>query len=455
MPFNQINKDISQASSLPERQHLNSDMFGNRKRKPDEDESLVPHGLIWYATPEAPAEENEESLDTTVHYAQAIEMMRRPRAEQDTPEPAAPSTDDTKEQAPETPWWRVPSPQEDPAAIVNVRPTLAEPVPAAPPVPATPPAQVVEIPATVLETKPLSEAKNEASWGYAKWVADCIESGIDHLRSSNANAWRAMKESGARLRERTSALSRSVDWNEKLTRGRNFSGQLVRGAANSAQAYTRRSQAMLRSGGRAGFQNSQQLAAKLSDLAKKRAKDLSRGAKVPELNLPEIKMPSFNAPRVRIVLTGLPLRMRIFFMRQLTAWRLKEDGKPADVRLRTSMAMAAITAAIALTVLSVVPRYAARFLPSRLTAVQSTVSASSTMPLATPVQTVTPVPAATKVAAAKVVAEGSSVPSVKAKTAPTVTTAKVAPAPKPRHHVADDYVAPDTYKYYGNNSASK
>ena len=57
-------------------------MFGNRKRKlQDEEESLVPHGLIWHATeepkPEDVAKSEEESLGYTVNFAQQIDWARR------------------------------------------------------------------------------------------------------------------------------------------------------------------------------------------------------------------------------------------------------------------------------------------------------------------------------------------------------------------------------------------
>ena len=60
-------------------------MFGNRKRKPqDNEESLVPHGLIWHATAEPPPEEptpKGDSLGHTVQFAEMIEQARRPKPE--------------------------------------------------------------------------------------------------------------------------------------------------------------------------------------------------------------------------------------------------------------------------------------------------------------------------------------------------------------------------------------
>ena len=66
-----------QANFRSEKQHQRNRMFGNRKRKPqDNEESLVPHGLIWHATAEPAPEEptpKEDSLGHTVQFAEMIE----------------------------------------------------------------------------------------------------------------------------------------------------------------------------------------------------------------------------------------------------------------------------------------------------------------------------------------------------------------------------------------------
>jgi hypothetical protein len=94
-------------------------MFGNRKRKPQEEESLVPHGLIWHATaeptPEENAENNEESLSHTVQFAQGIEQARK----QQSPPEAAPGPQVVPPPPPipasaPLPWWRVQQPEPEP-----------------------------------------------------------------------------------------------------------------------------------------------------------------------------------------------------------------------------------------------------------------------------------------------------------------------------------------------------
>jgi hypothetical protein len=90
-------------------------MFGNRKRKSqEEDESLVPHGLIWHATEEPTPDEvakSEEALGYTVNYAQEIERARRAQSTGPTeqrPNVASPA-DPIKSEA--IPWWRVEHPE--------------------------------------------------------------------------------------------------------------------------------------------------------------------------------------------------------------------------------------------------------------------------------------------------------------------------------------------------------
>src|SRR5256885_5610645 len=65
-------------------------MFGNRKRKPqDNEESLVPHGLIWHATAEPAPEDTtpkEDSLGHTVQFAEMIGV----RSEEHTSELQSP-----------------------------------------------------------------------------------------------------------------------------------------------------------------------------------------------------------------------------------------------------------------------------------------------------------------------------------------------------------------------------
>jgi hypothetical protein len=116
-------------------------MFGNRKRKPQEEESLVPHGLIWHATAEPTPEENakinEESLSHTVLYAQGMEQARRPKAvPEDASEPQAVPQPPIPVSAP-IPWWRVQQPEPEPDRSIS-KPILLPLSAYAPPPPVEP-----------------------------------------------------------------------------------------------------------------------------------------------------------------------------------------------------------------------------------------------------------------------------------------------------------------------------
>src|SRR2546430_8389800 len=103
-------------------------MFGNRKRKlQEEDESLVPHGLIWHATEEptpTPEEvaKNEEALGYTINYAREMERVRRaqsPQPAEQAPDVASPAPPAKSEVIP---WWRAERPE---APVESPRPKLA------------------------------------------------------------------------------------------------------------------------------------------------------------------------------------------------------------------------------------------------------------------------------------------------------------------------------------------
>ena len=119
-----------------------------------------------------------------------------------------------------------------------------------------------------------------------------------------------------------------------------------------------------------------------------------------------------------------------------------------DSRFWASMTMAAIAAIIALVIVSVVPHFAAKSLPSRLLNTNPSVSANVAAPI-----NVNPAPVHKADALARKAATGAQTTGSKIDLAKT-NSAKLATNPKPKHAVHDDYVAPNTYKYYGTGSKS-
>jgi len=128
---------------------------------------------------------------------------------------------------------------------------------------------------------------------------------------------------------------------------------------------------------------------------------------------------------------------------------MRRERIAIDSHFWASMTLSAIAAILALVIVSVVPHYAAKSLPSRLMNTNPSVDANVATPAAAapaPVQkTAAPVRKAT-IASRQTVAAKS--PSGSANSPKTATN------PKPKHLVQDDYVAPNTYKYYGTESKS-
>jgi hypothetical protein len=150
-----------------------------------------------------------------------------------------------------------------------------------------------------------------------------------------------------------------------------------------------------------------------------------------------------------VLLASSALQARIITAQQLSAWRLRRERMAIDSRFWPSMTMAAIVAIIALIIVSLVPRYAAKSLPSRLLNTNPSVDAN----IATPVAA-SPAPVHRAGALARKTAIGTQTTASKTDSAKTNSAKVETNSAKPKHVVHDDYVAPNTYKYYGSGSKS-
>jgi hypothetical protein len=404
--------------------------------------------MIWHATPEAPSEQDKDSLEKTVRYAEVIELMRRPvpPSSEQKVEKSGELQAGTAGQAPPSPvpWWRVQ--QEADAAPEVPRPILQSPQQLPVPIPIrsapTPPAQPIQASPEVTKAEPVSEAAVRIDFArYKEAGVAYLTRSVAWLRSSGAKVWGSSATGFSAARQHASRIVRSVDWKDHLSRGRSSAQHAMAVGAASTRRYIERSQSTLQKLSRSGVEHSRRVTVNLRQSISGHGNEFPVWAK-----RMGAKLPTINGARVRVVLTGAPLRMRIFFARKITEWSLKHDGKPADARLWTSMTLAAISAIIALIIVSVVPHYASRFLPSRLAATQSTVSANAAEPAVTPVSSAPQAVLKNTSASVAVPAVGKKPQSTRA------VAAKAAPASKTQRHSNDDYVAPDTYKYYGNTS---
>ena len=142
--------------------------------------------------------------------------------------------------------------------------------------------------------------------------------------------------------------------------------------------------------------------------------------------------------QVRIRLVGLPLQARILLARTISEWKLKRELLH-DSRLWTSMAMAALSALLALGLISTVRHYATDALPSHLSHADS--SPASNLPTAAEVAPLKPT--ADRVHPVQRVSPPRLIQHQRIDRAPVIK-------PKPHRSEDDDYVARDTYVYYGN-----
>lgn len=489
-------------------------MFGNRKRKlQDEEESLVPHGLIWHATAEPTSEEvakSEEALGYTVNYAQEIERVRREAAERPTEQvPAAASQVPTARPA-VVPWWRVEQPgppvenpisklapmplsayvptpiepaleaprlsriepmQIRPAAVppvdlqqVAVASPVVQPIqPISPSIPLETPAQILQtsapqivgsmaiapqveapaIPQPAFYDSPGSKPQfEERLVPKSSEITEALALAFSRLRSACTTAWLSLGSVSGKAVQRGRQTVQSLELSEGLARAGKQGQNLLRGGMAKTGYYARTTGSAVGAFSRAGAARVQQMSARVRTASSATNEDVVR---------PANPQPSAPSP-IRVLLAASALQARVITAERLSAWRLQRQRMAIDSRFWASMTMAAVAAIIVLVIVSVVPHYAARSLPSRLLDTNPSVNANVAAPVAAAparaAKTASPATKATKAAGVNTTPTPTKSASIKAVTKTAANTAPV----KARHVVHDDYVAPDTYKYYGSGS---
>ncbi len=430
-----LNKRAAETNSAPGEQHPNPDMFGKGKRKPD-DEPIVPHGMIWYATPSDPVPAEEEKFDPAAHYAEAMELMRRAKEP-----PAEAETGERKTNA-VVPWWRVQQPEPEPAKdpVIARRPVLPSQfsnsaIPAATP-PEPPPIKAAEVaPEAVTVSTPHRSAATTQRPKLGR-----RNLGLNWAGNSGVTIWRTVIRISGTAQKRCSDILASADIANRLRRGRAGAAGLSRHILVLSRGFGERARISVAKFTRASSVQAQQFTGHLRHNA----------AAVEKTAAVYIKKRASHGPRVRIVLSGLPLKIKIFLSRRISEWRMKQIDSSQDARLWTSMTLASITAIMALVIVSLVPHFASKSLPSKLLHTETTVSADSPAPASV----VSP-PAVVDASQKQSI---TSIPQARAKSdvgatkLPAAKPSAIAAKPKARRHIDDDYVAPDTTKYFGNAS---
>jgi len=389
-------------------------MFARRKRK-DEEESLVPHGLVWQATEEAISQEKK--------FSAVAPSVKIPPPAPVPHEPAAPSanTYPLKKPVASSPplFWRS-----------QKEPELVYPAKALPP--------AAPVPAPKIEPLELSDAGS----------SPVLEP------STRRPAFASVRKRVAGVLERISAKRKVVGrLSVELTRQiKLFSGRCVVvlkllrnelrtdyefGAKWSARShdFTVRTYSSLKLQAR---QKGRVLTS--SKLWAKPPAFLSRA------DLPQIRNArTLRLPKIRIQLSGLPLRGRIFFARLASEWKLERHAVLSVWRLGSLSLLAALSAIFVVFLVSAARNYGTAWLPSHRLRSEMP-SALSVLPVAGEIPLKTPAIHAD----IPIKLEKRRTPQLKHKRARLLVSAAAERRPKPRYNEEEDYVAQDTYVYYGN-----
>jgi hypothetical protein len=151
--------------------------------------------------------------------------------------------------------------------------------------------------------------------------------------------------------------------------------------------------------------------------------------------------------RLRIRLSGLPLRGHIILARAASEWRIKLRPLSRNSRLWTSVGMGAIASVFLMSLFSMARHYAQANLPSSRVAKASSQRSTSVIGSSTtPSRTRAPKAVSAVQDSPRVVVSAKPKPIVHKRQRPAVVSRRVI------HHSEDeDYVAKDTYVYYGKN----
>jgi len=267
-------------------------------------------------------------------------------------------------------------------------------------------------------------------------IGEAFVLALSRVRSAAKTAWLSLGSFSGNALQRGRQTVRSFELGEGLARAGKHSQNLIHGAVARTSRYAQRTRSGLSALSRAGVSRLGEISAKLQNIS-----PATTDAVRPANTTPSTRS------RIRVLLAASALRARIISAQQLSAWRLRREKAAIDSRFWASMSMAAIAAVIALVIVSVVPHYAAKSLPSRILNTNPSVDANVSAPVAAapaPVQgTVVP---AQKTTATSTQTRAAKTDSVKADSAKSATNLK------PKHVAHDDYVAPNTYKYYGTGS---
>ncbi len=417
-------------------------MFAKRNSRPQENEELVPHGLVWQAMAEPSAAEktNSDALQT----AKETRLTEVPPRQDDViAKTATGALVPKKPAASSTPllFWRSQKIAR-PEVVKPMAPAASSPSPQTKPVLIQPVRKKDD--AQILRTAELPADQEPAlariSAHLAKASHEISERGKAVARITLVRRYIERIGHGAVvwfkwLHEKLPDGHRFSELRNHIDRVRSFMVAQTRAAVVRFRLYSEKFRVRTVIFFTSVVTYARRQAERVRSLPVER-RQLVIEDQPTRLDGPDTRKSKHAQVRIRLV--GLPLQARILVARAISEWKLKRDLLH-DSRLWTSMAMVALSAMLALGLISTVRHYATHALPSHLSHADS--SPALSLP---PAAKVAPLkPTANRVHPVQRVSQPRLIQRKRIDRAPVIK-------PKPHHSEDDDYVARDTYVYYGN-----
>ena len=428
-------------------------MFGRRNSRKQE-EPLVPHGLIWQATdePEEPAQ--EAILETPASSAEVIVMSRR----ENPPDAAVPATTVPCAQSREVaqvdasatrmgaisqpiPW---PSPKT--ASVIRRAPPPAIPVITSSPIAANfaelekhgP--QVVPQAAAVLQDAVIEiQAAAAQVHKHSQRRENLTQIGRS-LHQKVKNAYSGAARTLVLVHSKAQTTYAAINPRAKFTSALQFAKKNTLAAIAGYQAAGSR----VRSGWATVSPHIRRLKTDGTTIALKAVK--------PSISRYGHLVQRARSQRIRIRIQT-PVSAQAFVERSKVAWAKGRESMRRESRLWTSVAMAALSALLAIGVISAVSRNVPGAHAANKSVANPRESSSSAI---NPIIVVAPRVIPKDVTKAKHSAFRRSSESVEASSSEIPSNNSRRETTRRAHHLTgDDYVAPNTYHYYGPNGKSK
>lgn len=427
-------------------------MFGRRKSRKQE-EPLVPHGLIWQATDEP--EEPSQPAEKPASSSEVIEMVLRRENPPDaavpaTTVPVAQSRDVAQLDAsasrmgaisPPIPW---PSPKT--ASVIRRAPPPTIPVITGSAIaasvnelekrglqvvaqaPAVPQAAVIEIQAAAAQVHKHSRRREN--------LAQIGRSLQQKVKDGYSGAARTF----VLVRVKAQTTYSAINPRAKFTGALQLAQKKISVAISGCQAAGSRL--------RFGWATVSPRVARLITDGRRTASKAVRTSISRYGHL--VQRAKSRRIRIRI---ETPVSTRAFVQRSMLAWAKGRESMRRESRLWTSVAMAALSALLAVGVISAVSRNAPPAHASNRSVANSKEGSSSAI---NPIIVVAPRAPSEDLAKAIPSASRRSSDSVEASSSEIQANSSRRETTRSAHHLTgDDYVAPNTYHYYGPNGKSK